>query len=107
MIRGLSGESGRGLGSRRAPAPAKLLIVDLIAEHDIEAHKEFAGEGDFRLGPAPSMEDREVATPKILVGAGSQRRRLSQYSAEERVALLGDLTEMLFVGRGVDRRGQA
>ncbi len=78
-----------------------------LAEHHIEAHEKLTGEGDFRFGPTPSMEDREVAAPKILVRAGGQRRCLPQHPAEERVALLGDLAEMLFVGRGVDGWGQA
>src|SRR4029453_10172614 len=88
-------------------APAKLRIVDLIAKHDVEAHEELTGEGNFRLGPAAPMQYREVAAAKVVVGTRGQRRCLAQHPAEESVALLGDLAEMLLVGRGVNRRGQA
>ena len=94
-------------GRSRAPASAKLLIVDVIAEHDIETHKELTSEGDFRLGPAAPLQDGEVATPKIVIRTRGQRGRLAQDPAEERIPLFGDLAEVLFVGRGIDRRGQA
>src|SRR4029453_17304967 len=53
----------------RAAAPPKLLIVDLIAKHDIQADEELAREGDFGLGPPASMQDGEVTAPKLVVGA--------------------------------------
>ena len=94
-------------GGSRAPASAKLLVVDLIAEHDIETHEELTSEGDFRLGPAAAPQDREVATPKIVIRPRGQRSRLAQDPAQQRIPLLGDLAEVLFVGRGIDRGGQA
>ena len=93
--------------SGRLAAPAKLLIVDLIAEHDVEANKKCAGERDFRFGPSASMPDREVAAMQIVVCAGGERGGLAQHPAEEGIALLGDLAESLFVGRGADSGSQA
>ena len=65
-------------GRSRAPASAKLFIVDLIAEHDIETHKELTSEGDFRLGSAAPLQDGEVATPKIVIRMRGQRGCLAQ-----------------------------
>src|SRR5262245_61543102 len=64
MARALPHGHGRVLGARHSPTPAKLLIVDLVAEHHTEAHEEFAGESDFRLRAAPAMQNGEVAAPK-------------------------------------------
>jgi hypothetical protein len=83
------------------------VVVDLIAQHDVEANEQLAGEGDFRLGPSAAMEDREVAPPKIVVRARGEWGGLAKDPAEERVALFRDLAEALLVGRGVDRGRQA
>src|SRR5215467_13517697 len=91
----------------RAAAPPKLLIVDLIAQHDIQTDEELAREGDFGLGPPAAMQDGEVTAPELVVGARGLGGRLAQHPAEECVALLGDFAEVLLVGRGVDRRRQA
>src|SRR5262252_9178871 len=91
----------------RAAAPPKLLIVDLIAQHDIQADEELAREGDLGLGPPAAMQDSEVTAPELVVGARGLGGRLAQHPAEKRVALLGDFAEMLLVGRGIDRRRQA
>jgi hypothetical protein len=56
-----------------APAPAKLLIIDLITKHDVETYEQLAGEGDFCLGPPASLQDGEIAAPKLVVRARSQR----------------------------------
>jgi hypothetical protein len=45
--------------------------------------------------------------PQLVVGARGLGGRLAQHLAEERVALLGDWAEVLFVGRGVDHRREA
>jgi hypothetical protein len=83
---------------------AELVVVDLISQHDVEANEKLAGESDLRLGPSASMQDREVAPPKIVVRARSEWGGLAKYPAEEGVALFCDLAEALLVGRGVDRR---
>jgi hypothetical protein len=36
--------------ARRPAAALEFLVVNLIAQHDVEAHEEFAGDGDLRLG---------------------------------------------------------
>jgi hypothetical protein len=48
----------------RPNAPTKLLIVDVVAEHDKETHEELAGEGDFGFGPSASMQ--EAVGPDIV-----------------------------------------
>src|SRR5262245_24602111 len=79
---------GRGRDAGRAAAPPKLLIVDLIAKHDIQADEELAREGDFGLGPPAAMQDGEVTAPKLVVSARGLGGRLAQHPAEQRVALL-------------------
>jgi hypothetical protein len=69
MVRALGDGDGRPRCLPRAAAPPKLLIVDLIAKHDIQADEELAREGDFGLGPPASMQDGEVTAPKLVVGA--------------------------------------
>jgi hypothetical protein len=93
--------------SGQSAATPKLGIVDLIAEHDVEADEEFPCECDPGFGPSAAMQNREVAAPKIVVRAGGERRRLAEYPAEERAALLSDVSEPLFIGRGIDGWGQA
>ena len=87
------------LGSRRSAAAPKLLVIDLIAEHDVEAHEEFSREGDSGLGPSAAVQYGEVATTKIIVGAGGERSRLSKHPPEQGIPLLGDLPQPLFVSR--------
>src|SRR6266852_8982319 len=54
---------GRGRG--RAAPPAKLVIVDLIAQHNEEAHEQLAGDGDFGFGAPASMHEGEVGALEI------------------------------------------
>jgi hypothetical protein len=79
----------------------------MITKHDVEPHKQFAGERDFCLGSAASMQNGEVAPPKVIVRASRKWSGLSEDPAEERAALLGDLAEMVFVGRSVNGGRQA
>jgi len=39
------------LASGRGAAAPKFRVVNLIAQHDVETHKELAGQGDCGLGP--------------------------------------------------------
>jgi hypothetical protein len=79
MVRALGDGDGRPRCLPRAAAPPKLLIVDLIAKHDIQADEELAREGDFGLGPPASMQDGEVTAPKLVVGARGLGGRLAQH----------------------------
>jgi hypothetical protein len=91
----------------RAAAAAELVVVDTITEHDVEPDKKFAGERDFCLGSAASMQDGEVARSKIIIGASREERGLTEDPAEECAALLSDLAEVVFVGRRVNGGRQA
>jgi hypothetical protein len=51
--------------------------------------------------------ERRVAPSQIIIGTGREGRGLAEYPAEERAALLGDLSEALFIGGRRDGRGQA
>src|SRR5262249_29003581 len=86
---------------------AKLVVVDVVAEHDVETNEELASERDFRLGTPTAIEHGKVPAAEIVVRARGQRRRLSEDPPEEGIALLRDLAEMLLVRRRVDRGRQA
>src|SRR5262249_15033136 len=94
LARRLHDERDRWGVTRDTPKAAELVIVNLIAEHDVEADEELAGESHLGLGPPASMEDGEVAAPKIVIAARGEGRRLPQDPAEEGIALLGDLAEV-------------
>ena len=65
----LHGGCERPSGPRGATPAAELVVIDLIAEHNVEADEELAGERYSRLGTAAAMQDGEVAAAKIVVGA--------------------------------------
>jgi hypothetical protein len=43
----------RGEGGSSPPAPAELVIVDVVAQHDEQPHEQLAGDGDFGFGARP------------------------------------------------------
>jgi hypothetical protein len=101
------GRRGTLKWSGRLAATPKLCIVDLIAEHDVEAHKELTCESDPRLGASAAMQKGEVAASQIIVGTSREGRGLAEHPAEERAVLLGDLPGSLFIGGGLDSRGES
>ena len=50
LARGLHGRRDRPSGSRGTAPPAKFVVVNLVAEHDVEADEELAGERHSGLG---------------------------------------------------------
>src|SRR5713101_692964 len=101
-----SATSLRRDGSWTAPS-LKLVIVDLIAQHNEEAHEELAGDGDFGFGTPASMHEGEGGALEIGIHARGMRGGLPEGEAEERAALLGDVAEVIFIGGGVEGRGEA
>src|SRR5262245_22572265 len=85
----------RGEGGSPTPAPAELVIVDLIAQHDEQSHQQLPGDGDFGLGASTPMDEPEVGSLEIGIHAGRMRSGLTEGEAEERAALLGDVPEMI------------
>src|SRR5262245_13673797 len=47
-------------GTSGAASAAVLVVVDLIAEHDVEPDEQAPGQCDLRFGPTAPPEDREV-----------------------------------------------
>jgi hypothetical protein len=88
------------LGSASA---AEFVVVDLIAQHDVEPDEEAPGQRDLRFGPAAAPEDREVDALETGIAAGRERCRLAEYPAQERAALLADVPQPVLVRGGVDR----
>src|SRR4029450_13088581 len=80
-------------GRSRAAPPTELVIVNLIAQHNEEAHEELAGDGDFGLwAPAP-MDQGAVSAFEVGIHAGGMRGGLPEGEAEQRTALLRDAAE--------------
>ncbi len=97
----------RGRGDSDPAAPPKLVVVDLITQHDEEADEELTGDRHFGFGSSAPMEEGEVGTFEVGVRARRVGRRLTEDEAEERAALLGDVAEVICVGGGVEGWGQA
>jgi hypothetical protein len=76
-------------GSAQLAPTAKLVIVDAIAEHDVEANEKLAGESDFRLRAPTAAEHGKIAATELLIGARGERGGLSEDPAQKRIALLG------------------
>src|SRR5262245_2842821 len=83
-------------GGRLLSAAAELVVVDLVAPHDKEPHEELPGDGHFGFGAPAPMDEPEVGAPEIGIHAGRMRCGLTEGEAEERAALLGNVTEVIF-----------
>src|SRR5262245_46448318 len=88
-------------------APTELVVVDLVAPHDEEPHEELPGDGDFGFGTPAPMEEGEVGPPEVGIHPGRMRRGLTEGETEERAALLGNVTEVILVGGGIQGGSQA
>ena len=94
-------------GWRRPASTAELLIVDVIAQHNEEPYEQLARDGNFGFrAPAP-MDQGAVASLEVGIHAGGMRGGLPEGEAKERAALLGDVAEVIFIGGGMEGRGQA
>src|ERR1700730_9944036 len=96
-----------GRGRSRPAPPTELVLVDLIAQHNEEAHEELAGDGDFGLRAPAAMHEREVGALEIGIQARGMLRSLPEGEAEQRTALLGDVAEGGFISGGMEGGGQA
>src|SRR5262245_35506978 len=88
-LRPLHGGDRYARGSTQLASTAKLVIVNAIAEHDVEANKKLAGESDFRLRASTATEHGKITATEILIGARGERSGLSEDPAQKRIALLG------------------
>ena len=78
----------RGDNGSLTPAPAELVIVDLIAQHDKQPDEQLPGDGDFGFrAPAP-MHEGEGSPPEVGIHAGCMRGGLPEGEAQERAACL-------------------
>ena len=72
---------------------AELVVVNLIAPHDVEPNEQAPGQGPLRVGPAAPPEDGAVDALERSIAAGRERSRLAQHPAQERAALLADMPQ--------------
>jgi hypothetical protein len=84
----------RTLGTASA---AELVIVDLIAQHDVEPDEEAPGQGHLRFGPAAPPKDGEVDPLESSIASGRERCRLAEHPAQERAALFADMPQPVLV----------
>jgi hypothetical protein len=87
--------------SRSAPA-AELLVIDLVAQHDVEADEQPPGKRHLRFGPATSTKNCKVDALEIGIASSRERSRLAEHPTQERAALLGDMPQPVLVRGGVD-----
>src|SRR6266851_7893001 len=97
----------RGDGGSPMPAPLELVIVDLIAQHNEEAHEQLTRDRDFGFGTSAPMYEGEVGSLEVDIHARGMRGGLPEGEAEQCAALLGDVAEVVFIGGGVQGGGQA
>jgi hypothetical protein len=82
------------LPSRRPAAPAEFLVVNLIAEHDVEPHEQFPGNGDDGFGAAAAPKQGEVVT------FGRARLRMSpETTGSSAITTRGIMLAILFRAR--------
>ena len=99
--------SGRRESGHPTPAPAELVVVDLVAKHDEQPHEQLPGDRDFGFGASAAMHKGEVRPPPVGLHAGRIRCGLAEREAEERAALLGNVAEVIFVSGHIHGGGQA
>src|SRR5882724_13082114 len=73
----------RGDGRSQTPAPLELVIVDLVAQHNEEAHEQLASDRDFGFGATASMHEGEVGALEVDVHARGMRGGLPEGEAEQ------------------------
>src|SRR5262249_21119988 len=95
----------RALTSGWASA-AELVVVNLIAQHDVEPNEQAPGQSHLRFGPAAPPEDCEVDAFESGIAAGRERSCLAEHPAQERAALLADMPQPVLVRGRVDSRRQ-
>src|SRR5712692_4829572 len=83
----------RGEGGYPTPPAAELVVVDLVAQHDEQAHEQFPSDRDLGFGAPAPMHDRKVGALEVDIHAGGMRRGLTEDEAEKRAALFGDVAE--------------
>ena len=86
----------RSDGGHSPPAAAELVVVNLVAQHDVQPHEELPGDRDLGVGAPAPMHDREVGSLEVDIHPSGMRRGLPEGEAEERAALLGNVAEVIF-----------
>src|SRR5262249_58498346 len=71
----------RALASGWASA-AELVVVNLIAQHDVEPNEQAPGQSHLRFGPAAPPEDCEVDAFESGIAAGRERSCLAEHPAQ-------------------------
>ena len=97
----------RGDRRRRAAAAPKFGIVDVVAQHDEEAHEELARHRDAGLRAPTAVVQRTVGAFEIGVEPRRVGGRLAEDPAEQGAALFGDMAEPILVGGGIEAGRQA
>ncbi len=64
-----------------APA-AEFVVIDLVAQHDVEPDQQPPGECDLGLGPTTSPEDRDIDALEEGIAAGREGSRLAEHPAQ-------------------------
>jgi len=73
----------------------------VVAQHNEQPHEQLPSDGDLGLGAPAPMHEGEVDPLEVGIHASRMGRGLPKGEAEERAALLGDVAEVIFVGRSL------
>ena len=87
-------------------APAEFGVVDAIALHDVQPHQEGTSDGDLRPRLAAAVENAVVELLEIRIHAQCCVSGLAEHVPQQTIALLGDAAQVVFPGRGGNRRCQ-
>src|SRR5437870_6515127 len=79
----------------RLAAATELLVIDLIAQHDVEPDPKLAGRGDPRLAQSLLLQLAPVEALQLWILANGVHRCLAPEKTQQRVALLAQRTQPL------------
>ncbi len=88
-------------------SPAKLLIIDPVAQHDTEADGQHPGHRHLGDGSALAEDQAAIGALEPQIGAAGGLCGLHQQKAHQAIALFGQVSEALAPGGGILLRNQS
>jgi hypothetical protein len=85
----------------------QLRIVPTVAPHPVQTNREFPGHGRLGYVLVSSHRQVHIATPPVRVTPYRCLRCFSQQVAQQRVALLTEMSQSLLAGTGVLTRDES
>src|ERR1035438_8662767 len=83
-----------------------LRILPTVAPHPVQPNGEFSGHGHLGNSFFPAHRQVHIPTPPVLVTPYGSLRCFHQQEAQQRIALLADMSQPLPAGTGVLTRNE-